>query len=158
MTTAVTGQQLAEALRERFREDVVTFDGGAAWVTPQSVAEVCRFLRTDSEHDYALLSSVTSVDYVEYFDIVYLLTSISRNAVTVIKARVYGREAPSLPSVTGVWKGAELQEREIFDLMGVTFEGHPTMKRLLTWEGFEGHPLRRDYLEPPLPYSWPHGG
>jgi NADH:ubiquinone oxidoreductase subunit C len=76
----------------------------------------------------------------------------------VLKARVYGREAPSLPSVTGVWVGAELQEREIFDLMGVAFEDHPNLKRLLTWEGFDGHPLRRDYLEPPLPYTWPQGG
>jgi NADH:ubiquinone oxidoreductase subunit C len=46
----------------------------------------------------------------------------------------------------------------VFDLLGVSFEGHPNLKRLLTWEGFEGHPLRRDYLEPPLPYTWPQGG
>ena len=64
----------------------------------------------------------------------------------IIKARVYGREAPSLPSVYHVWRGADLQEREVWDLMGVRFEGHPNMKRILLWEGFEGHPLRKDYL------------
>ena len=76
----------------------------------------------------------------------------------MVKAKVYGRSEPSLPSVVPVWKGADLQEREGYDLMGVVFEGHTNLKRLLLWEGFEGHPLRRDYLEPPLPYKWPHGG
>ena len=158
MTTALTGHELAEALRGRFGERVVDADDGAAWVAPDAVAEVCAFLRTDPEHDYGLLSSLTAVDYVEHFDVVYRLTSVSRNASSVLKARLYGRESPSLPSVTGVWKGAELLEREVYDLMGVSFTGHPNLKRLLTWEGFNGHPLRRDYLEPPLPYSWPHGG
>ena len=88
----------------------------------------------------------------------YRLTSMSRNASAVLKVRVAGREGPSLPTVTPVWRGAELQEREVWDLMGVGFDGHPNLRRLLTWEGFEGHPLRRDYLEPPLPYTWPHGG
>ena len=60
--------------------------------------------------------------------------------------RCYGRERPEAPSVVSVWKGAELQEREVWDLLGVRFEGHPNMKRILLWEGFEGHPLRRDYV------------
>jgi NADH/F420H2 dehydrogenase subunit C len=158
MTTTVTGPELAAALRGRFGESIVAEDTGAVWFTPESIAEVCRFLRDDETHDYAMLSSVTAVDYVEHFDVVYRLTSIARNATTVLKARVYGRGEPSLPSVASVWLGADLQEREIFDLMGVRFEGHPNLKRLLTWEGFQGHPLRRDYLEPPLPYTWPHGG
>ena len=120
--------------------------------------DVCRFLHDDPDQAFELLSSVTAVDYVEFFDVVYHLTSISRNASAVLKVRLYGREALSLASVTSVWSGAELQEREIFDLLGVSFDGHPNLKRLLTWEGFQGHPLRRDYLEPPLPYTWPHGG
>jgi NADH-quinone oxidoreductase subunit C len=89
---------------------------------------------------------------------VYHLTSLSRNASTVLKVRLYGRGALALASVTSVWAGAELQEREIYDLLGVSFTDHPNLKRMLTWEGFQGHPLRRDYLEPPLPYTWPHGG
>ena len=158
MTTAVTGAELADALRSRFPDDVAGADAAAAFVVPGAVAEVCRFLRDDPEHDYRLLNSITAVDYVEHFDVVYRMTSLSRNAMAVLKARVYGREAPSLPTVTGVWRGATLQEREVWDLLGVAFEGHPGLKRILTWEGFQGHPLRRDYLEPPLPYSWPHGG
>jgi NADH-quinone oxidoreductase subunit C len=158
MTTAVTGHQLAEALRAHFTAHVLAENDYAAWVDPEAVADVCTFLHDDPGADYALLSSITAVDYVEHFDVVYHLTSIKRNAAAVLKARLYGREAPSLPSVTSIWRGGDLQEREVFDLMGVNFEGHTNLKRLLTWEGFQGHPLRRDYLEPPLPYTWPHGG
>jgi len=158
LTTAVTGSDLAAAVRCRFPDLAVEASGSALLVVPDSIANVCRFLREDPQQDYDLLSSLTAVDYVEHFEIVYHLTSIARNASAVLKARVYGREAPELPSVTGIWQGANLQEREAFDLMGVTFTGHPNLKRMLTWEGFQGHPLRRDYLEPPLPYTWPQGG
>ena len=54
--------------------------------------------------------------------------------------------APEVPSVTGVWKSANFQEREVFDLMGVRFNGHPDLKRIVLWEGFEGYPLRKDFL------------
>jgi len=158
MTSALSGSELANELRPRFEGAVVGFDENAALIAPETIAEVCRFLRDDPAHDYRLLNSITAVDYVERFDVVYHLTSLSRNTMAQLKARVFGREAPSLPTVSGVWRGAVLQEREVWDLLGVSFEGHPNLKRLLTWEGFQGHPLRRDYLEPPLPYSWPHGG
>ena len=158
MTTAVSGSDLAILLGSRLLHSVTLSDAGAAWVTPRALLDACRFLHDDTAQAFELLSSVTAVDYVEFFDVVYHLTSISRNASAVLKVRLYGREALSLASVTSVWSGAELQEREVFDLLGVSFDGHPNLKRLLTWEGFQGHPLRRDYLEPPLPYTWPHGG
>ena len=158
MTEATAGTEIAGALRDRFPGAVQEADANAVWIEPSAVAEVCRFLRDDPAHDYKMLSSLTAVDYVEHFEVVYRLTSMSRNASALLKARLFGRGEPSLPSVSGVWRGATLQEREVWDLMGVAFEGHPNLKRILTWEGFQGHPLRRDYLEPPLPYSWPHGG
>jgi NADH-quinone oxidoreductase subunit C len=158
LTTVVSGSDLAILVGKRLLHSVTLSDVGAAWVTPEALVDVCRFLHDDPDQAFELLSSVTAVDYVEFFDVVYHLTSISRNASAVLKVRLYGREALSLASVTSVWSGAELQEREIFDLLGVSFDGHPNLKRLLTWEGFQGHPLRRDYLEPPLPYTWPHGG
>ena len=89
---------------------------------------------------------MSAVDYIEYFELVYHLLSMRKNHSAVIKTRVFDREAPSVPSVIDVWRGADLQEREIWDLMGVSFDGHPNMKRVLLWEGFEGHPLRKDYL------------
>src|SRR5690606_17504821 len=145
-------------LSQRFPTAVVAADHTGTWVEPSSLVEVCTFLRDAPEHDYKMLASLTAVDYVEYFDVVYHLTSLTRNARTVLKVRAYGRGEPEVPSVVPVWKGADLQEREVWDLMGIRFMGHPNLKRLLTWEGFKGHPLRRDYLEPPLPYSWPQGG
>lgn len=158
MTEATAGTALAEALRDRFPGAVQEADASAVWIEPSAVAEVCLFLRDAPAHDYKMLSSLTAVDYVEHFEVVYRLTSLSRNAGALLKARLFGRGEPALPSVAGVWRGATLQEREVWDLMGVAFEGHPNLKRILTWEGFQGHPLRRDYLEPPLPYSWPQGG
>lgn len=158
MTTVVAGSDIAEVLSRRFLHSVTGSDAYAVWVTPEALQDVCRFLHDEAGHSYDLLNSVTAVDFVEYFDVVYHLTSISRNASMVLKVRLYGREALSLASVTNIWLGADLQEREVYDLMGVSFHGHPNLKRLLTWEGFQGHPLRRDYLEPPLPYTWPHGG
>ncbi len=158
MTTTLSGSELADELRILFEDAVVGADEYAAFIEPGAIAEVCRFLRDDPAHDYRLLNSITAVDYVEHFDVVYHLTSLRRNTMAQLKARVFGRDAPSLPTVTSVWRGAVLQEREVWDLLGVAFDGHPNLKRILTWEGFQGHPLRRDYLEPPLPYSWPHGG
>jgi NADH-quinone oxidoreductase subunit C len=158
VTTALTGHEFASELRGRFPGAVVDADAQSVWVIPESVGDLAPVLRDDPAFRFDLLSSVSAVDYVEYFEVVYHLTSIERNASAILKAKVYGRDDLELPSVVGVWTGALLQEREINDLMGVRFSGHPNMKRLFLWEGFEGHPLRRDYLEPPLPYTWPHGG
>ena len=158
MSTAISGHDLAQALRGIFGDAVLSADDAAAYVAPEAVRDVCAHLKSDTAHDYALLNAITAVDYVEHFELVYHLTSIQRNATCVLKTRVYGRGEPSLPSVTPVWRGADLQEREVYDLMGVRFDDHPDLRRILLWEGFEGYPLRRDYLEPPLPYKWPHGG
>ena len=158
MTTLAPAAELASALRERLGGAVLGAEGNAVYVEPGSIRDVCTFLHGDAGHDFQMLESLTAVDYVEHFEVVYRLLSLSRNVAAVVKARVYGRDEPSLPSVAPVWRGAVLQEREVFDLMGVRFDGHPNLKRILTWEGFQGHPLRRDYLEPPLPYKWPHGG
>jgi NADH:ubiquinone oxidoreductase subunit C len=92
------------------------------------------------------LTAISAVDYVEYFELVYHLLSMRRNHKLVVKSRVFGREDLSAPSVIDVWQGADLQEREIWDLMGIRFEGHPNMKRILLWEGFPGHPLRKDFV------------
>ena len=80
---------------------------------------------------------------------VYHLVSIARNHRVVLKSRIWDRENPTVPSVVDIWEGANFQEREVYDLMGVRFEGHYNLKRLLLWEGFPGHPHRKDYLEPP---------
>ena len=93
------------------------------------------------------LNYVTAVDYYSYFEVVYQLTSLEHNHSVIIKTRCYGRDNPVVPSVVGLWQGADFQEREIYDLMGIKFEGHPNLKRIFLWEGFPGHPLRKDFIK-----------
>ncbi len=75
----------------------------------------------------------------------YHLTSLQHNHGLVMKVRVEGRDKPALPSVVGLWRSADYQEREIFDLMGIVFNGHPNLKRIVLWDGYQGHPLRKDF-------------
>lgn len=143
---AVSGQELSEAIEQAFPDVVEEIDHSAVWVRSDRVASVASFLRDDPELDFGFLNSISAVDYVEYFEVVYHLTSISRQCSALFKARLHGREDLSLPSVYSVWRGADFQEREIWDLMGIHFDGHPNMKRIMLWEGFDGHPLRKDFL------------
>ncbi len=146
MTRSWSGEKLAEAI-EAFAPGVTT-DSNASdvWVQPDRIKEVCEGLRSRPEFKFDLLSGVTAVDYVDHFEMVYHLTSLPKNAKAVLKAKCgWGREDPVVPSVTPVWRGAELQEREVWDLMGISFEGHPNLKRIALWEGFPGHPLRKDF-------------
>ena len=71
---------------------------------------------------------------------------MKKNQSAIFKVRLWGRDSLEIPSVVDVWEGANLQEREIYDLMGVEFTNHPNMKRVFLWEGFPGHPLRKDFL------------
>ena len=143
---ALPGKELAERLEAAAAGSVERWQDDVVWVKPPTLATVAGFLRDDPALDLQFLNSITAVDFIEYFEVVYHLTSLRQQHTAVVKARVYGREDPAMPSVYHVWRGADFQEREIWDLMGVRFEGHPNMKRIMLWEGFEGHPLRKDFL------------
>ena len=108
--------------------------------------EIATYLKKTPGLDFDYLTAITAVDYLDYFEVIYQLTSLRRNHSLVVKARCYGRDNPALPSVVGLWRGADFQEREIYDLFGISFEGHPNLKRIVLWDGFQGHPLRKDYL------------
>ncbi len=146
MTKPLDGTELAAKIEAQVPGSVTGSDQKDVHVAAEKVAEVARFLRDDPGLWFDYLVHLTSVDFVDYFEVVYRLVSIKHNHSAVVKARAYGREEPTVPSVSGIWKGAELQEREVYDLMGVHFEGHPNLKRIMLWEGFEGHPLRKDFL------------
>jgi len=118
----------------------------ATLIKTDELIPIATFLKHTPKFDFQMLISITAVDYIEYFEIVYHLLSIQHNQRAILKLRCYDRESPSTPSVVAIWPGAELQEREIWDLMGIQFTQHPNMKRILLWENFEGHPLRKDYL------------
>ncbi len=149
---------------------VVGRDGEALIVNREKLLELARYLRDHEGYDY--LSSVTGVDNlthpkrqgVERFEVVYHLYSTKRGGgPLVLKARA-PEDDPEIPSVVSIWPGADFQEREIWDLFGVRFPGHPNLRRILLWEGFNGHPMRKDwkeayYEEEHKPYSsrWPYG-
>lgn len=146
MTTDIDTGILVSHIRNAVPDAIEEENGDDVWVRSSCLETVARYVKDTEELDFASLVSITAVDYVEYFEIVYHVLSMRRNQRAVFKTRCYDREEPTLPSVIGVWQGADLQEREVWDLMGVRFDGHPNMKRILLWEDFPGHPLRKDFL------------
>ena len=149
VTALIAGLDMAHRIEQHFRGAVTDAAPEAATVAVDRLIDVCTFLRDEPELRFEFLSSLTAVDRLEYFEVAYHLTSIRLNQRTAIKVRADGRENPKVPSVTSVWPGATLQEREAYDLMGIVFEGHPDMRRVFLWDGFAGHPLRKDYLTLP---------
>ncbi|MFC1918466.1 NADH-quinone oxidoreductase subunit C [Chloroflexota bacterium] len=145
MIVTLSGKEIAAKLEEKFPGSIVESNQNYLVVKDASLPAVATFLKDTPDFNFDYLNYVTAVDYLEYFEVVYQLTSLEHNHSVVLKVRCYERENPSVPSVTGLWQGADFQEREIYDLMGITFEGHPNMKRIFLWDGFQGYPLRKDY-------------
>ena len=146
MTVALSGKEIASQIEEKFPGSIVESSQDSLVVKSDSLLPVATFLKDTESLSFDYLNYITAVDYFSYFETIYQLTSLEHNHTVIVKTRCYNRENPVLPSVTGLWQGADFQEREIYDLMGIRFEGHPNMKRIFLWEGFPGHPLRKDYL------------
>jgi len=145
MTVALFGKEIADKLEKQFPGSIVESNQDNLVVNNEFLLKVATFLKDTPDLNFNYLTAITAVDYYDYLEVVYRLTSMEHNHSLVIKTRCYERVNPILPSVVSLWRGAELQEREIYDLMGINFEGHPNPKRLFLWEGFKGHPLRKDY-------------
>lgn len=114
-------------------------------IAPAKIASVCGFLKYDQ--GFIRLSTVTAVDRYPAeprFEVVYLLHSIEHKQRLRVKCRIAG-DAPEIESVTSVWRGAGWYEREVWDLFGIRFTGHPDLKRIMMPDDWEGHPLRKDY-------------
>ena len=122
--------------------------GQAVVTLPRAgLAEAFRVLRDDPDTRFEELSDVTAVDYLgrtPRFEVVYQLTSLTHRHRLRVKVAVDEHDA-TVPSAAAVWKSALWAEREVFDLMGIRFAGHPDLRRILMYAGFEGHPLRKDY-------------
>ena len=115
-------------------------------VPKEHIVEVCSFLREDPELAFDYLSDLSGVDYPEHekrFEVVYHLYSISKGHRVRLKVEV--GEGEAVPTVTGVWRTADWHEREAYDLLGIPFEGHPDLRRILLPDDWEGHPLRKEY-------------
>jgi NADH-quinone oxidoreductase subunit C len=123
----------------------------ALTVKPDRLVEVCELLRDDPALQFKLPLFCTAIDWIEReprFDLVYQLRSLSRGTTIRLKVGVpEGLGAtPWVPSTTSVWQGMGWQEREVFDLFGIDFRGHPDLRRLMMPTDWEGHPLRKDYI------------
>ncbi|HEY8418735.1 MAG TPA: NADH-quinone oxidoreductase subunit C [Limnochordales bacterium] len=148
-------QPLAEAIRERFPELAVEakLDN---WlevkIAPEQSREFFRYVKEHPKLAFDYLSDVTAVDYIAQgqFQVVYHLVSMGVDARRRGKLRVkidVPRDNPRVPSVVDIWPTANFHEREVYDLMGIVFEGHPDLRRILLREDWVGHPLRKDYVD-----------
>lgn len=114
-------------------------------IDPAKIVETCQHMKTVEKFDY--LVDLTAVDWKEKaprFEVVYWLHSFPKNSER-LRLRTRVAEGSECPSVAGVWKTANWMEREVFDMFGVRFSAHPDLRRILTWDGFQGHPLRKDF-------------
>jgi NADH-quinone oxidoreductase subunit C len=139
--------RLIEALPDAVLETHAQHGDATARVEAGRITEVARLLRDDPELEFEMLSDVTCVDYLGQeprFELVYHFYSVARNHRVRIKARVAG-EAPEIASLVELYPSADWMEREVWDLYGVRFAGHPDLRRILLYEEFDGHPLRKDY-------------
>ena len=127
-------------------ESVVAYGELSITVKAGDIVDVVRFLRDDAKCQFVSIIDVSGADYparAKRFDVVYHLSSPKQNLR--IRVKVEASEDTLVPSITGVYPGADWFERETYDLYGVLFSGHPDLRRLLTDYGFEGHPLRKDF-------------
>ena len=140
-----------EKLKARFGAAVLEthsdFGDDTAVVRREKIVEICTFLRDDPALRFDLAMDLTGVDYLgeePRFEVVYHLYSLEKKHRVRIKARV-PEEDPTIDSVIPVWAGMDWYEREAYDMYGIVFRGHPNLKRILLYESFVGHPLRKDY-------------
>lgn len=159
--------EATSALKERF-PDAVSDDERTGYeglmVAADYITEVATALRDDLGFNY--LSSVTGVDLIDEnkMEVVYHAFSIEQGGGPLVLKVQADRDEPVVPSLVPVFPGADFQEREVWDLFGIRFEGHPDLRRILTWDEFHGHPLRKDWKEPfyeedqkPFGSRWPGG-
>jgi len=134
-------------------EEVYEFRGDTwLFIRKERLLEVCRLLRDDPDLGYLYISDITAIDWLPYwekgekpkrFEVVYNLYSPVHFQRILLKVRVDDGEA--VPSVMGIWEGANYPEREVYDMFGIPFEGHPNLKRILMPDDWVGHPLRKDF-------------
>ncbi len=143
-------ERLKSHLGEAYRGERVFRGALSLYVAPGKILDALRFLKTDPELLFEMLTDVTSVDRLPYrepgeprFEVVYNLYSLVFNRRILLKAAL--EDGAPIDSATAVWSGANFLEREVYDLMGIVFTGHPNLERIVTPDGWLGHPLRKDF-------------
>jgi NADH-quinone oxidoreductase subunit C len=146
-------------LKDRFESAVISednFRGDLSFrIRPDSLVDICQALFDDPDLDVKFLADITAVDWLDHteqehgrYEMVYNLISLSNNFRFFLKVRLDGEE-PTVATLCDIWLGANWMEREVFDMFGVIFEGHPELTKILTDDDLEGHPLRKDF-----PLTW----
>jgi NADH-quinone oxidoreductase subunit C len=162
---AITAVSTVEKVREKYPQAVIEISDFRNEQTivlkPELLVTVCSYLQNNLQ--YTFLSTITAVHWPERlprFDVVYHLLSIPNRCELRLKVRVGERreEHPAIPTVTGVWPGANWYEREVYDLFGITFSGHPNLTRILMPMDWTTHPLRKDYPLSGFDLPEPHWG
>ena len=143
---------LIQYLREKIGAAIVDFHAyrgdATVVVRREELLETFRFLKEDPGLDFDFLADITAVDYLgkkqPRFEVVYHLLSLGKNHRLRVKVPV-AEDEPAVDSLTPLWRGANWLEREVWDMFGIRFHGHPNLRRILLYEEFRGHPLRKDY-------------
>ena len=149
MTSTLDPVAIGKRISDASPGAVADTSGRALRLHPYGLLDAVRFLRDDPATDLAFLANLTAVDRETHFEVVYHLQSLDHNHLLTCKVHPADYEDPFLPSLTPLYHGAHLQERELFDLMGIRFDGHPDLRRMFLWDGFPGFPLRKDFLAMP---------
>jgi NADH-quinone oxidoreductase subunit C len=147
MDASVTLNKLSKRFPDSILETHSHRGDDTAIVKKEDILKICAFLRDDESLLYNFMMDLTAVDYLgkdPRFEVVYHLYSLKFNRRVRIKARVSEADC-IIDSIVPVWISADWFEREVFDMYGITFKEHPELRRILLYEGFEGHPLRKDY-------------
>ena len=175
----MTGQDFIERLKTQFGDKVTgaNLEAIDPWVevSPDSLVEICLYLRDESDLRFNMLNCITGIDYFQpdpkkaakagwepHIEVVYHLSSIVHKHTIVVKVKLprwkndVEGDVPEVPTVNHIWRTADWHEREVYDLVGVQFVGHPNLRRILCPEDWVGYPLRRDY-EMPLEYHGMRG-
>jgi NADH-quinone oxidoreductase subunit C len=161
----ITATSTVEAVQSRFSQAIIEVvehrNEQTIVLNPESLVEVCNYLK--KQLNYNMLETITAVDWPERvprFDVIYQLLSLPNQCFVRLKVRVGQRreEHPAVPSVTSVWPGANWYEREVYDLFGITFTGHPDLRRILMPIDWTTHPLRKDYPLSGFDLPEPHWG
>ena len=152
--TTLSGSEIAERVKARLPEAVVAVETDRGQtiieVKRESLLDVCRFLNEDPELFFNYLSDVTNVDNLKRpgkamrYESIAQLYSIPHNHRIGVRVRM-PEDDPTCPSVAGIWRGADWHERESYDLMGIVYEGHPDLRRIMMPDEWIGHPLRKDH-------------
>lgn len=150
-TAVLALQEMLELLRSTYpgkvQEISVPQGDATAVIDGSGLGEIMGFLKTDPRMQFEVLADLTAVDYQDRkprFDVVYHLISLAHRRRMRVKVRLDGA-SPEVVSLASVWGSADWLEREVWDMFGIRFTGHPNLKRILMYEEFKGHPLRKDY-------------